>query len=199
MAASSKDSDAKAIDVAKPGKTAPDTTARPVIITHRPMVQDPMVKSEEKADEPTDTKADSSKTKVATGSHGDKVIQPVSMSPDAETAEPEDKADEETPSPDAEASSEAAVVDAVVQQTEATGKKNGELTEEDKAKEEHLQKLIADKTYFVSVGQVARRRNRRASVVVILLIVVLAAGGYLALDAGVIHSTIKLPVDLIHN
>ena len=44
MAKSKNNNDlAKVMDVAKPGKTAPDASARPLIITHQPMVKDPMM------------------------------------------------------------------------------------------------------------------------------------------------------------
>lgn len=33
----------KFIDVSAPGKSAPDSTSRPVIVSHRPMIEDPMV------------------------------------------------------------------------------------------------------------------------------------------------------------
>lgn len=48
MAASNaKTNSKKTMDVAAPGKQAPDVSARPVIIGHKPMVKDPMVKPED--------------------------------------------------------------------------------------------------------------------------------------------------------
>lgn len=39
--------DSKVFDVSKPDRVRPDTTSRPVIVGHRPMVQDPMVSKPE--------------------------------------------------------------------------------------------------------------------------------------------------------
>ncbi|HUP26365.1 MAG TPA: hypothetical protein VM124_01820 [Candidatus Limnocylindrales bacterium] len=204
MATASKETP-KAMDVAKPGKVLPDSSARPVIITHRPMVQDPMVKADDKTDDGPDTKTPDSSIKISSGTHGDKVIKPVSESLKApETNEeidpkPETSVADDTPESKEDASAEAAVVEAVADQAEVSvSKRDGKPTEEDKAKAEHLKKLIASKTYFLPVGQVARRRNRRMSVVLLLLIM-LAAGAYLAIDAKVILGNVKLPIELIKN
>lgn len=45
----------RVFDVSKPGKTSPSATSKPVIVGHRPMMNDPMVK-EDGGDEPTSFK-----------------------------------------------------------------------------------------------------------------------------------------------
>lgn len=183
----SKDPDKKTMDIAKPGNTAPDTTSRPVLVTHRPMVQDPMVNQTKKDDDESEGESKQITT------HGSKTLQPVDTSLKRDDSE----AAKQTSNPDSESKKEEAVIDAVVGQAESK-QKQGELSGEEKAKQEHVQKLINDKTYFVSIGQVAKRRNRQ--MYVILLVLILAVMGvYVAIDAGFIKTSIKLPVDFIKN
>lgn len=194
------------MDVAKPGESAPDISARPVLVTHRPIVQDPMVKDEKTSDDPADAKLD-------TLAHSQKVIQPVSAEvaeaqtekpaePAAETsAEPEKSAQESSPPENAEAataSSETAVVEAVADQATEDKKKENKLSDEEKAKQAAVQKLVDEKKYFVPIGQVGRRRNRRV-LVAAAVVLVLLAGAYLAVDADVVDVNINLPVNLIKN
>jgi hypothetical protein len=180
--------DKKAMDVAKPGKSTPDTTARPVIVTHKPMVQDPMVKTEET---PTDVP---NKEDANLSTHTAKTIKPLN---EKETPEPaEDKPAEASEEKPEQAGSDAAVVDAVVDQAAVDKKKQNEADDAAKAKQAALAKLIEEKKYFVKVGQVARRRNNRIAVVFVLLVVVLI-GGYLAIDAGIIKTSINLPVHVL--
>ncbi len=171
----------KTMDVAKPGKSAPDASSRPVIVSHRPEVKDPMVKTDASIEETTPTE-----TTVA---HGSKVIQPLAHDdePTETTETPEEK----------EAKEEAAVVDAVAGQADL-GKKNtqAKIDADEQEKLEVLNKLITEKKYFVPIGQVAHRRNQRALLVVVLLIVVLA-GLYAAVDAELLDIGVDLPFDLI--
>lgn len=211
----SKPDDKKTMDVAKPGKSAPDTSARPVLVTHRPMVQDPMVKDDPKADSSSealakgeDQTADDTKSKPEPTTHGEKVISPVSDPTVAEaTEEPKPEPAEvpepvETAKPEKSAeetrAEEAAVVDAVADQATSDKRKQNELTDEEKAKQEAIQKLITEKKYFVPVGQVSHRRNQRLAIV-FLVLVILLAGAYIAIDAGVIDIGVKLPLELIKN
>jgi hypothetical protein len=96
----------------------------------------------------------------------------------------------------ASAKEEAAVVDAVAEQATANKTQQGELSPEEQKKQEEVTKLIENKKYFVPIGQVAKRRNKRASLAILVLLVLLV-GFYLAVDAGIIMTTISLPVDLI--
>ena len=70
------ETDKKTMDVSKPGKVAADATARPVIVGHRSIVQDPMVKPETDVSELEPKKDDEVKTKSAPTS-GEKVIEPL--------------------------------------------------------------------------------------------------------------------------
>lgn len=84
MATSSDDK--KTMDVAKPGNVAADASARPVIVTHRPMVKDPMVKSDDDVSELEPTEETAKDAKSAPTS-GEKVIQPINKDIAADTNE----------------------------------------------------------------------------------------------------------------
>lgn len=208
----------KTMDVSKPGQSAPDSSARPVIVTHRPMVQDPMVKDETKEDtwvESENTQEAAPKPDVP---HGDRVIQPLSKpsgetetaetpEPEAEAAPADSPADpvetEDAPpesSPEQKAAKEAATVDAVAEQVSASKKKSEGPSPEEKAKQEAWKKLVADKKYFVSVGRATHRRNTRRALVALVAVLILGGLGFLLLiDAGMINAGFKLPFDLIKN
>jgi len=44
--ATNKQNEQGVFDVAKPGKSKPNTGSRPIIVTHKPMMEDPMVKKQ---------------------------------------------------------------------------------------------------------------------------------------------------------
>ncbi|MES2971077.1 MAG: hypothetical protein V4702_02025 [Patescibacteria group bacterium] len=198
--ASEKDTK-KSMDISRPGKTPPDESSRPVVVSHRPMMQDPMMIK-------TDTKAPEEETpatkSIEPPSHSSKVIQPLNeqASEDdnktpANTVEEIESTtkDEETKAPE---SSESAVVDAVVDQVGAGKKKGGGLSEADKAKQDALQKLITEKKYFLPIGHGHHSGKKSSPIALILLVLLVAAAGfYLAVDAGLIGSNIKLPIDII--
>lgn len=209
--ASKTPTDKKTMDVSKPGESVPDISARPVLVTRRPMVQDPMVKDDKKPEEEPVIESEQPKEELTV--RGGKVIKPLSEQKEADSsnesdekeetaAEGEEKTDPEPAKPEKTEeektqAEEAAVVDAVADQAELKGKKKeGELNPDEKAKQEALQKLITDKKYFVPVGQVSRRRNRRTLLVFVVFLLLLA-GTYLAFDAEVIKTNVTLPVDLI--
>lgn len=74
----------KTMDVSKPGKSVPDISSRPVIVTHRPMVEDPMVKPEANADTEVAKTPDEAEKAVV---RGPKVILPMSEQPKTEDSE----------------------------------------------------------------------------------------------------------------
>lgn len=178
----------KTMDVTKPGNSSPDTSSRPVIITHKPEVSDPMVNK-------TSETSVSPEKKEVTSTHN-KVIQPLTNKDEEQTIE-NSSADNTKTSEQKEADQEAAVVDAVAGQADL-GKKNDQKENEDKKRNEELQKLVDEKKYFVPIGQVSRRRNRRVLLVFIAILLIIA-GVYLALDAGLIKNSIDLPFNLIKN
>ena len=185
-----KSSDKKTMDVSKPGESAPDVSARPVLVTHRPMVQDPTIREPKTPDAPNEPQPKNVP-------HSEKVIQPVTSEakvdtpkePDTETPKKSETPDQEPEkvekSAETKAAEDAAVVEAVADQATEEKKKQNQLSDEEKAKQAAIQKLVDEKRYFVSIGQVTRRRNRRVVIALVALAIFLVAA-YFAMDAGLI-------------
>lgn len=109
MASSS--SNKKTMDVSKPGNVPADASARPLIVSHRPMVQDPMMKSDKGISE-LDSAEEVTEVKSSPTS-GEKVIKPLDHSSETEASDLEQSAevaagskakaeDKEAPKPDTE-------------------------------------------------------------------------------------------------
>lgn len=90
----------KIFDIAKPGKSAPASTSKPVIVTNRPILQDPMV-VQATAAAPSTTPADTAKSAAISSPSREKVIAPLKITlndgseksqpnPTATNAEPND-------------------------------------------------------------------------------------------------------------
>ena len=92
-----------------------------------------------------------------------------------------------------------AVVDAVAEQVETGKRKGNELSKEEKARAEVVQKLVAEKKYFLPLGHGHNRHKRLALPVVLLVILLSLVGVYLAIDAGLLDIGMKLPVEIIKN
>ncbi len=172
--------DNKRMDVAKPGKTPPDSTSRPVIVGHKPLVkQDPMVNGS--SDGKTETKEEP--ITVHTG----KVVQPPDAEQDKEepaadspkledNSETEKKEEQSATEKDSD-SKDPATEDSIAEQSDLKKKDQGPSEEEIK-KQEEIQKLIEEKKYFIPIKVASHKRNARWSVVVLILIVAMA-GVYL--------------------
>lgn len=208
----SKTNTKKTMDVAAPGKQTPDTTARPIIVGHKPMIKDPMVKPED-----TEEIVAAGEPKIEQVVHATKIIEPPQsaevaeqaqpntsdevsgaeevapsaesaqeIAPAAENTPPTEEAPDETADQPADStveSNESAEVDALAEQVD-TGKKDKEPTEEDKKKQEQIQKLIAEKKYFVPIGQVTRRRKNRQAILILVLLIIAAGAGFYAYQKG---------------
>lgn len=111
-------------------------------------------------------------------------------------AEKETPTEEPKPAEEESLGSETAVVDAVADQAVGKKKQAPEESEEEKQKRENIEKLIADKKYFVPTGQVTKKRHTQWAIIVLLLLVV-ALAVVAALDAEVLDIGVKLPFDLI--
>lgn len=187
-------------DVAKPGKATPSPTSRPVIVGHGPMLKDPMVSQQSQTEEPSS--APEPGQKLAAETHK-------TLTPPSETSSPSettDVAEPETAPPasgptDAEIretekrQNESAVVEAVANQ--AAKKKSGKSTPEDIARQNELEKLIEDKTYFVPIGQVKRRHHKHVFWTIFILLILVLAGGYVAIDLDMLDVGIKLPFHIL--
>lgn len=195
------------MDVAHPGKTAPPTNSKSVIITHRPVVQDPMmIENKLEADAPSDKQA-------AAPSHS-KVIQPLTaplVSSDKAASEPDNsgptdeaKPQEDKPNqPDTEKTKEAVATD-----TEATTADQSKTAAEDdgdagpispqaaidaeaaakQKADEALQLLVESKQYLLPINTAEKRRTKRTLVIgIVFSIILIAAWLDVALDAGMVH------------
>lgn len=200
MATTEDKNSKKMADVTKPGKTTPNTTARPVIVGHKPLLkQDPMVNGS--SDEEVQEQAN--KEQLDTN-HTAKVIEPLKEeSPKDDETKPEktDSTDDtketenSTTDEDKPQSEEAAVVDAVAEQA-GSKKKETELSEEEKKKQEEINQLIEEKKYFVPIKIASHKRNTRSAVIAVIVLLVVA-GIYLAADAGAIKLPFSLPFNFI--
>ncbi|GAC1391521.1 MAG: hypothetical protein NVSMB46_04350 [Candidatus Saccharimonadales bacterium] len=208
MAQTSNDADEKKVfDVAKPGKSTPDVTSRPVIIGHGPILQDPMVNGtktnvEEDNQEDTAQKAKVIREKVLAPTDEATNNVQAAKSEDAKVQDTEDPKQAEKQSAEkydsSVSDSNTAIVDAVLDQVPD---KEQDLSVDNKANEQlkAIEKLIVEKKYYVPIGKVRRRKNtRRLLVTTIMLLVIGIIGGYVAIDAGFIKSDIQLPVHILH-
>ncbi len=183
--------DDKTFDVAKPGNTPADATARP-IITPRTILKDPMVAGAETADAapkpataPETLLAGTAK-KVESKTEAPPPVQEA-QAPQAEA--PTAKAPEEgTAESSEETESKAAA--------SAKKAKPQEIAEET-ARREATQKLIESKQYHVAIKQPKRQRSAKWLLIGVLVILLLLIGADLAIDAGLIKTSIKPPINLI--
>ena len=188
-------------DVSKPGKTAADASARPVIVTHRPIVQDPMMKQD--ADVSIMEPAKPVKESNDSPTSGERVIKPLESDDSTKPDDVKTKQESvETAHDDNDGSykdnQETAVVDAVVDQVADDKRKKHDADDQTAAKQAHFQKLIDDKKYFVKTGQVARRRNNRIALALFIFILI-TVGLYLAVDAKLIDPGFDVPYQVIQN
>lgn len=184
-------------DVTKPGKTPPDTTARPVIVGHKPLLkQDPMVN-----DTNTEEIQEKANKEQFDANHTAKVVEPPEGVVTGEETKPkptepnEESKQAESVVDEKPQSDEAAVVDAVAEQA-GSKKKEAEISEEEKKKQEEINQLIEEKKYFVPIKVASRKRNTRSAVIAVILLLIVA-GLYLAADAGAIKLPFSLPFNFI--
>lgn len=175
--------DDKLSDVARPGKSVPDPTSRPIIVGHGArMKQDPMMQTAEKVPS-TDVK------KVQSSVQRNKVVAPVSQPEKAEpSTEQVDKADTKIEA----GSSDAATMDAVLDQ--ASPRKKIKDNDNDDSKEvaahrHQIDRLVADKTYYLPIGHVTRRKKAKNSMLVLVLfLLITVAGVFFAYQTGLLKS-----------
>lgn len=260
-----KTSSKKTMDITKPGESAPSTTSRPVIITHRPIVKDPMMKAakydngldksesslsaaasssgktivpptgikilsdkkpdadsetisdeEVKTTKPTSQETDDQAEEVETDDSKTDVSPSKTETKDTISAEPEqepktktDKDTKETEAeeppaemekpeqePTAQDSIGSEEVEPTTEDEQTMVKKKQEDLENQAEKKRHelIDKLVADKTYFLPIGKVTRQRgNKQAFTILILIILLAVAGLYGAVKVGLINLPFKLP------
>ena len=233
-----KDEGSKVMDVNKPGKAAPDASARPIIVTHKPMAQDPMVSAKSNTAASDMNASDSSKL---TPRHGTTIKPPSETeipegggidwdsdapTPAAETAtsdkptpkppatstdvpevevapKPAEKTEPEPPAKPKEPKTvegegtEEGAVEALAGEAEAK-KKEKELSAEEKATQEAVQKLIESRKYNVHISQPKSKMAMHALIVILVVCLVAAIGLMLAIDAELIDFGIPPITNLIN-
>jgi len=186
-------------DVSNPGDSTPSETSRPIIVSNRPMLKDPMMvggKPKEKpAVDPQIPEEDEEHDKAPTG---DKIeVKEVDVQPDTpkEDAKPAEEKPVTTEAPEAEA--EKPKDDKDKTETPVTDADGNEITnpdaeikkaEEAAARDEAMQKMVDSKQFFLPINALEQRRTHRFIVLGIALSIVLALAWLdIALDAGLIH------------
>ncbi|HEX4774304.1 MAG TPA: hypothetical protein VH234_02205 [Candidatus Saccharimonadales bacterium] len=167
-------------DVAHPDETAPETSSRPILVTNRPIIKDPMMVEGEKAT--SEMNEDTVKVKVQDHSElklpATAAPEPPANEPAQPEAAPPEPAKETEPStsegnkddtPDAEAIDEAEAA---------------KQAEHDTA----IQKLADSKQYFLPINAIEKRKSQRFVLLGIALSLLLAVAWVdVALDSGIIQ------------
>lgn len=179
-------------DVAKPGDSPADATARPIITGHE-IMKDPMVTEQVDVSEQASIEksaASNEQKELTPPSVTHKVIAPLSSKKDtAKAPEPQEKAPDEPTSDDA-------VVDAVLEKVDDK-KIEDWRNEEDRKRQELVDELVEQKKYFLPINQVRSRRNSKIFLIILAVVLPVGVGLLLAIDAGIILPNVKLPFDLI--
>jgi len=181
----------KITDVADPGKTAPSSSGRPILVTNRPVLaSDPMMVSEAKpSGQPATAQAGPVVNRTA------KVIAPVSADVQALDAA---AAAESAPAKPAEPAlpvetqlpAEGIVRDAEAEQASA----EAEALAAQEARQQELDRLIVSGQYAVPINAVRRKRSRIFVFAMCLLAIVLAVLLFdVLLDANIIKVSTSIP------
>ena len=208
----------KVMDVAKPEETVPDIGSKPMIVGHKSLPIDPMVKSEAQNEETeTSPAVNDSKEAIATPSEKQKIIEPLSnekktandasVKVDQKTEEPElpkdSKADElKQPTASEEKINQTPDKNVNPESPEPTeGEKEQKKIDPvalEMEKQDEIRKIIESKQYKVTVKQ-ARRSNRTVTIVafILVLLVGLATLFYLV-DTEKLDIGIKLPFSIFN-
>lgn len=219
----------KVMDVAKPEDAKTDIGAKPMIIGHKSLASDPMVREEEKTQEdkteqivekPTEKILPPSqrqktiaqieenmggKKAVEEPSKSEKKIEPVSASENLKTAE-ESKSGETSTSdsgtkPDEKSELATGATETKTDQDASKDEKNPEIDPVaiELEKQEEVRKLIESKKYFVSIKQ-ARASNTKSLTLVLILVLVLGLMTlFYLVDTNRLDVGFKLPFSLFDN
>lgn len=197
-------------DVSHPDTSAPSDTSRP-IITHRPMMKDPMVVAAEGKD--TDPEMETEpKSYVSQHTTEAKLTPPSETAADTETDQADKAKPEEDPPAEADtqdAKDEAAEADEPDKPDEKPEKTDAKTKRADPDLEAAAQaeqdakvrKLVESKKYFLPINAVEQRRSARVVAIGAIVAIILAVAWVdVALDAGLIHlGSIKPVTHLFSN
>jgi len=211
----------KFFDVSHPGKSTPSSTSRPTIVGHHTILQDPMVNADHENEEAiTNTSSIVSRVSTTNIVPSDEAIAGYNSTEKIEdTSKPsvEDVKEkvEDEPQVDEQKAEEPELIepeskdpaeetsDIQMQSTDGTNteeqKKVEKETKEDIEKQEAIDKLIADKTYFAPIaGNKGNSAKRSFVMSIVVALVVVFVAGYLLIDSGIIKTSVKLPVSFFN-
>lgn len=212
-----KQSKKQVFDVAKPGKTPAEASSRPIIVTHKPLVEDPMVSKKTEQTDLTD-KPSGEATPSAAGevvNHGGKIVEPLrnefEETQDTEEKKPNESYEttsetESNPEPEfqedaksetnSETSAEINTAAEELDQAKAKQETDAKASKQEIELQEKVSKLIEEKKYFVKIGETRRHKSTSTGVILLVLLLVIV-GLYLAVDAELIKTNFSLPYDFI--
>jgi len=208
----------KVFDITSPGKSMPSASARPVIVTHKPNVSDPMVSptspKTKEAKEDTETPSTGEGAEMVLSAPKKNRIEPLhtDVMPDEDKQEiPEEKADEivekedqadqasqpleEKPVPDtAEPSDEISEVAHEVTTKKEVQSEAAKKESEAAKRQAEIEALVNNKQFFVPINAVKKRRSMKL-VIFLLVITLLVVGFLIAWDAELFDLGTKPPTD----
>lgn len=188
------------MDIMHPGTGKPaDATTRPIIVTNRPVLQDPMVSGASDTPnvvpsaEPVSAPSPSSSklvvqplTAAPADTDADGVIEPGEMKPAESEVKADPSPDEPAPDRSSDKTEPTDEADEDADGTPTTAAADAELAASAKAMEE-IDNMVEEKTYFLPINSVEKRRSKHVFIFGMLLIVLLAVLWLdVALDAGFI-------------
>jgi len=213
----------KIMDVARPGATPADANSKPVIITHRPMVSDPMVSTRPAAPSPAESLPQSAKkleplttglkAEPATPEAPKTASEPVALL-EATAATPEEPASEldapaatlpatpptEAPAPAEQPDPSQPDPEPTPTPAEAKAKTDKQAVAAEQAKaarQAELRALVDSKKYYLKIDDSAASSIRTFALTVFLVLLIGAIGLVVAIDAEVLDLGIDLPFNLI--
>lgn len=196
--------DTKVFDVAKPGEAKPQTGAKPMVVGHK-LMKDPSVSDAESSKEITEEQQPIAQTSK-------KTIVPISEqeknSDETNDTEKEQNTVDDKPEEVKEEKTESENKDITesVDQDESDSSKEKEKTpssaieknaEEAISNEENLQRIVNEKTYYVSIKE-ASYSSAKSFIKTFLFVGILAAVTVaLLIDAEILDLGIELPFDFL--
>ncbi len=179
------ESDKQVFDVSKPGSTPPDASGKPIIVSHKTMMKDPMVNEESSI---ADSEDSSEKAGEELRKSSKSNIKPIheDIEPDHDSSgNDQDK----KPSEDNDTNDSAEIGES----DDKPKKKKKE--DEPLQDEEKIRKLVESKKYFIKVRTPNRKRNKRTVLVILVVLLLAVIGVGAAADAELID--LPVPFDFI--
>lgn len=181
--------DSKVFDVAKPGSGKVDIGSKPMIIGHKSLAEDPMVKEAKKETEPTEDSEEKEVEKVTPPSVTKKVITPLSE----QKGDPQPEEQEAvTKKLEADASS-----DPITEDIEDVKEEKVDPEVEKNERNEKLQSMVQSKKYFVTIHNQSSSQLKVFILTFIGALIIGLIGVALLIDAEILDINIELPFDLL--